>query len=138
MSPDRHIKLFKNKSAHYPLCEIHESLKVKGPIGHFKNHIIHHTKEDITTHVGVINNYTDLEMKHRLNSPYMPTGYTVLIRPFYRFIKYYYIRGGFLDGIEGFIFHTLTAFYLFLQEVKILEKKGFKVNLLTTLFKRAK
>jgi glycosyltransferase involved in cell wall biosynthesis len=138
LSPDRHIRLFKNKSGKYPLCLIHESLEVKGEIGHLKSHIIHHTKADITTHVNAINTYTNLEMTNRLEGAYMPTGYTVLIRPVYRFIKYYFFRCGFLDGIQGLVFHVLTALYLFLQEVKILEKKNFKVDLLGTIFKRAK
>jgi glycosyltransferase involved in cell wall biosynthesis len=138
LSPDRHVKLCRKKSGSYPQCEIHESLQVKGEIGHLKNHLLHHTKENISVHVEVINNYTDLEMKSRIAGDYMPTGYSLFIRPLYRFIKYYLFKLGFLDGLQGLIFHILTSMYLFLQEAKIVEKRGFRVNLLWTMFKRAR
>jgi glycosyltransferase involved in cell wall biosynthesis len=136
--PDRHIRLFKKNEGAYPICNIHESLSVNGKIGHFENSIIHHTKTDISSHLKAIEEYTCLEARQRINSGYKPTGYTVFIRPLYRFIKYYFFRFGFLDGIQGLTFQVSTSFYMYITEAKILEKRGFKCHLMPTLFKRAR
>ncbi len=44
------------------------------------------------------------------------------LRPFFLFFYTYFIKLGFLDGKEGFIYHTLESFwYRFLVDVKIYE-----------------
>lgn len=46
----------------------------------------------------------------------------LFVRPFLYFIYRYFFKLGFLDGKEGFIFHTLHAFwYRFLVDVKIMQ-----------------
>lgn len=48
----------------------------------------------------------------------------LFLRPFIYFIYRYFLRLGFLDGIEGLIFHTLQCFwYQFLVDAKIYEYK---------------
>lgn len=44
-------------------------------------------------------------------------------RAFFRFCYHYVVRAGFLDGKQGFIFCTLMAFYDFLCNAKVWEKK---------------
>ncbi len=44
----------------------------------------------------------------------------LFVRPFSTFSYRYIIKLGFMDGVEGFIFHTLHAFwYRFLVDVKV-------------------
>lgn len=46
----------------------------------------------------------------------------LFLRPFLYFIYRYFVRLGFLDGIEGFVFHTLQGFWAqFLIDAKIYE-----------------
>jgi glycosyltransferase involved in cell wall biosynthesis len=46
----------------------------------------------------------------------------LFVRPFLYFIYRYFFKLGFLDGKEGFVFHTLHAFwYRFLVDAKILQ-----------------
>ena len=48
----------------------------------------------------------------------------LLVRPFVYFFYRYFIRFGFLDGLEGLIFHTLQGFwYQFLVDAKMYEIK---------------
>ena len=47
-------------------------------------------------------------------------------RPLFYFIYRYIVRGGFLDGQRGFVFHFLQSFwYRNLVDAKILEVKNF-------------
>lgn len=55
----------------------------------------------------------------------------LFVRPFFYFFYRYIIKFGFLDGVEGFIFHTLHAFwYRFLVDVKVyqIEKNAKQEN----------
>jgi glycosyltransferase involved in cell wall biosynthesis len=48
----------------------------------------------------------------------------LFLRPFIFFFRNYLLRGGFLDGREGFIYHVLWSFWVrFLIDVKILERQ---------------
>jgi glycosyltransferase involved in cell wall biosynthesis len=49
----------------------------------------------------------------------------LLVRPFLFFFRNYILKGGFLDGGEGFIYHVLWSFWArFLIDVKILEMRA--------------
>jgi hypothetical protein len=48
--------------------------------------------------------------------------FPLLLRPFLLFFRNYILKGGFLDGKPGFIYHVLWSFwYPFLIDAKILE-----------------
>ena len=47
----------------------------------------------------------------------------LLVRPFLFFFRNYFLKGGFLDGRQGFIYHVLWSFWVrFLIDVKIVER----------------
>ena len=65
---------------------------------------------------------TDAERKRWLKLKYIQT--PLFIRPFINFFLRYILRGGFLDGKEGFVWHILQGFwYRMLVDAKILELK---------------
>jgi glycosyltransferase involved in cell wall biosynthesis len=53
----------------------------------------------------------------------------LFVRPFVYFLYRYFIKLGFMDGKEGFIFHTLHAFwYRFLVDVKVYQIEKIALN----------
>ena len=65
---------------------------------------------------------TDAERKRWLKLKYIQT--PLFIRPFINFFLRYILRGGFLDGKEGFVWHILQGFwYRMLVDAKIFELK---------------
>lgn len=71
---------------------------------------------------------TDAERKRWLKLKYIQT--PLFIRPFINFFLRYILKGGFLDGKEGFIWHILQGFwYRMLVDAKIFElKKRFNYD----------
>lgn len=71
---------------------------------------------------------TEEQRKRWLKLKYVKS--PLFIRPFLNFILRYIIKGGFLDGKEGFIWHILQGFwYRMLVDAKIYElKKKFGFN----------
>jgi hypothetical protein len=48
--------------------------------------------------------------------------FKLLFQPLYKFIKGYFFKRGFLDGLPGFIIATSSAFYIFTKQVKLWER----------------
>jgi glycosyltransferase involved in cell wall biosynthesis len=136
--PDGQVRIFRKGKGHFPPILLHETLKIEGETGWLKNPMKHFTKNTIKEHIEAANKYTGLETEQRLICNYAPTGYSVILKPFFRFIRYYFFKGGLLDGFNGLVYHVITAFMMFVSEIKILEAREFKDNLVLTLFKRAK
>lgn len=68
----------------------------------------------------VMNKYTSEEAQNQNQSYNL---FQVFFVPFFSIFYYFFIRKGFLDGIRGFIYCYLLGIYMFLERVKILEKK---------------
>ena len=65
---------------------------------------------------------TDAERKRWLKQKYIKA--PLFVRPFINFFIRYILKGGFLDGKEGFVWHILQGFwYRMLVDSKILELK---------------
>jgi glycosyltransferase involved in cell wall biosynthesis len=137
--PDLQLRLIMNGMGKFDEVLVHESLKVSGRTGRLNSNIIHYTKEGIAEHIATVNRYTELEAQRAFEAGRMPTGYSVLIKPLSSFLKHYLLTGGFRDGMEGFIYHVISAYYIFIKEVKTAELIGFeKVRLMSTIFKRSR
>ncbi|PKL91976.1 MAG: glycosyltransferase family 2 protein [Candidatus Goldiibacteriota bacterium HGW-Goldbacteria-1] len=137
--PDRQLRFFKRNTGSFEGAIIHEGLKVNGTTGQFKNALLHFTKPGVKAHLDTVNRYTGLEAQKNVHNGRRATGYTILIKPVSYFLKHYFLKLGFLDGVEGLIYHMVSAHYVFIKEVKLAEKSGFKgVKLFATILDKGK
>jgi glycosyltransferase involved in cell wall biosynthesis len=137
--PDLQLRLVKNGMGKFDEVLVHESLIVAGRTEKLKSDIIHYTKRGIAEHINTVNRYTELEAQRAFSAGRVPTGYSVLIKPLNYFMKNFLFKGGFRDGMEGFIYHAISSYYIFIKEVKTAELAGFeKVHLMNTLLKRSR
>lgn len=67
------------------------------------------------------NEYTENEIDKKKDKHYGITAF--FFRPFFRFFKAYILKGGFRDGMAGFIRASLEGYYQFIMLSKIWEKK---------------
>ena len=80
-------------------------------------------------HFGVrLNNYTDFELKRFLMKNKKFKLSKLLFRPPYEFFKLYVMKGGYKDGIHGFVFAVIMAYYKFLQWAKLWEYEFVQKN----------
>lgn len=49
------------------------------------------------------------------------SAFKIITKPLFQFIKSYFIKKGFLDGIVGFYAAITAAFYTFLKYIKLYE-----------------
>ena len=117
---DKQLRLFKKnrtKLSH----KIHEPPLVRGRVGMLKNYMEHYSTNTLSEYCRKLNSYTDKEAKRMKEEGIKFSISQITINPVGKFIYQYIFQRGFMDGVEGFLFYTLSAFYIFLKHVKLWE-----------------
>jgi glycosyltransferase involved in cell wall biosynthesis len=123
------LHLFKRGHARYEGF-IHENLKVYGKVAKMEAPVEHYPFTSISQFIQRHNHYADFEakqiMKERGVLPDRRIVYELTVRPFKHFIKFYFRKHGYRDGIYGFIFSILYSWVRFLNWLKYWELVKFK------------
>lgn len=121
--PDYILRFFKKEVTTWPAI-IHASPIVKGRIIRLprsrKELAFEHLANDSIATLNSKNNvYSDNEIVKRRDSHY---GVGALLgRPFFRFFRSYILKGGFRDGVPGFVHAVWEGIYQFTIVAKIIE-----------------
>jgi glycosyltransferase involved in cell wall biosynthesis len=108
--PDRVLRLWRRGAAHWTGEEPHARLEVQGTIGRLRSDLLHFTNDTIAQHVQKIIPYSEGFLRHNLAEGRAPTAFDFAVRPFWRFVRAYFLRLGFLDGWQGYYIAWLNAF----------------------------
>jgi glycosyltransferase involved in cell wall biosynthesis len=107
---------------------IHEKARVQGKKRKLRGALYHYTYQDITHQVRRINEYSSL-MAAKKTALINPNKFllhylilaSILIRPLFRFIRFYILKRGFLYGVAGLIVALNDSYYVFLKYAKLWE-----------------
>jgi len=124
--PGRVTRLFEKDSAHFSSKNVHEHLIVNGSVGELKNALNHYTDDSIRHYFNKFNKYTTLAADELSGKNKKFRKSDITIRPFLLFIKMYFIKRGFLDGIQGFMLAVFSSLYVFTKYSKLWEKQSRK------------
>lgn len=120
--PDYTLRLVcKNASPQWVGHYVHEVLTVEGETARLPHYVVHYSYASLKEHMDKTVNYSRLGAfkKYKANKRFHY--HQLLLNPLWAFIRFYFIRRGFLDGFPGFVaaFSAgLSAFlkYLFLRD----------------------
>ena len=115
------LRLAKKTLSKYVDGIIHEELIVNGKVGKLKNIMIHNSYPTISSYFNKLEQYTTLGAKKLLEKNKKAKVIDIVFKPPFEFIKRYILKCGFLDGIRGFIWAVLYAFYTFIKYIKLWE-----------------
>lgn len=107
---DRHVWLWKKGEGKWT-GDVHEEIVVDGPVGRLENPKLHCQYDTISEFLEMMNKYSELEAKSRLNKGEKFSYIKFITDPIYNFTVRYFYRLGFLDGWRGFILSYLMAIY---------------------------
>ena len=122
--PDRQIRLWRRGLATWGGIDPHDKLVVNGRIGKLKADLHHYTNDSVTQHVRKIIPYADEFVRQSLASGYSANKLDLFVRPFWRFLRAYFFRLGFLDGWQGYYIAWLNAFSSVTRYARLLEPKS--------------
>lgn len=120
--PNYVIRMVKNGYGKFNELNVHERLLVNGKIGKFKNDLLHFTDKNLYQYFEKFNNYTTLAAIDLFDQNRNFKIKNLLLNPIFTFIRMYFLRLGFLDGIHGLVLCTLSSLYVFTKYAKLWEK----------------
>jgi glycosyltransferase involved in cell wall biosynthesis len=126
--PGRVTRLFNKNKARFSDSDVHEHLLVDGAVGQLKNDLEHYTDPSIHHYFEKFNNYTSLAAEELVKKGRSFALADILLRPVVIFIKMYFIKQGFLDGLQGFMLAVFSSAYVFTKYCKFWELKTLGVK----------
>lgn len=117
-SPDKIIRFFNRKNVRFNEKPVHDK-----PIG-FNNYswlegrLVHNSVLSLHDLYDKLNKYTSRYAQGYANEPRKVKFINLLLNPCVAFIKWYFYKKNFLDGVRGFILGTYAAMYTFLKYAK--------------------
>lgn len=119
--PDRTTRLFDRRKARFTADLVHERVDVSGETRLLRNHLLHYSFSGVGEILGKMNRYSDLSARQMFERGRKGSAIDLALRPGFAFFRTYFLKLGFLDGIEGYIVSTTTALLTFTKYVKLRE-----------------
>ena len=123
--PDTQLRLFRKDSAHFPNRHVHEKLVVEGSIGKLNNDMLHFPYLNISQFLSKFDFYTRVEAGYLRDSGVRITSGNSLrflvLKPFSRFFRRYFLKGGFRDGLPGLFCAIFDALNFVVRYFKLWE-----------------
>ena len=105
--PDYQLRLFQRGRGHFPNKHIHEKLQIDGPVGTLKTAMDHYSYTSISQFLRKTDFSSSFEARHLYESGIrVSTAATVkyfFLKPISRILRRWIFKGGFRDGMPGFI-----------------------------------
>jgi hypothetical protein len=126
--PDAQLRLFKNGKGKFIERKVHESAQVEGPVGKLNSPLLHYAYSDFADYAATLDRYAQLsaeEFASRLNGAanenkinqqreqngqllnwslnryWQTSEINETLHPIWTFCYRYFLRAGFLDGVDG-------------------------------------
>ncbi len=117
--PDRKVRLFDRRKAQWVGDYVHESVKVEGSVGHLDSNLLHFTCDSLSEHLRTMDRYTTLAAEQMIDLKQYVGWHRLVFDPLWTFFRTYFLKLGFLDGVEGLCIAYMAAFYNFVKYAKV-------------------
>jgi len=130
--PDRVIRLWKRGAAQWTGEDPHAKLEVQGTVGRLRSDLLHYSNESIARQIAKIAPYQAGFVEQRVSDGRSAGVFELALRPWWRLVRAYGLRLGFLDGWQGFYIAALSSFstltrYALVREAEVQSRKQVPV-----------
>jgi len=119
--PDYKLRLFRRGHGRWVGGDLHERISLDGPAGYLEGDLYHFPYADISAHLRTINEYSTIMANEFRRRGRHPRWADLFFRPLFRFLKMYFLKLGFMDGMAGLLVSSLGAIYVFCKYAKLWE-----------------
>src|SRR5436190_21407370 len=118
--PDWNVRLFDRRRARWSDDAVHERVICDGPVATLAGDLEHESAESLDAYVAKQNRYTTLQAQalHERGRPASVA--RLLLSPLVRFVRFYFLKLGFLDGAAGLVHILIGCGASFLKQAKLL------------------
>jgi glycosyltransferase involved in cell wall biosynthesis len=118
---DRLIRLFKKAAGHYEVRRVHESISITGKIAKTDATIEHYENLSYSQRIDKANKYSQARAEDKFEKGHTVSVVTLILIFPLTFIQIYFLKGHFLDGVDGLLTAMNAAFYAFMKYAKLWE-----------------
>jgi glycosyltransferase involved in cell wall biosynthesis len=118
--PDQKLRLFNKTKGAWTGTNPHDCYKLQAGCieKHIKGDLLHYTYYTVSDHIAQSNKFSEIQSQVFYNRKKSPSVFKMIVNPTWRFIRDYFIKLGFLDGVHGFIVCINAAHEVFLKYAK--------------------
>ena len=118
---ENQLRLFRRDKGRYDHRRIHAGVQVRGSVGQIDSFMLHNTIRDLGGYLNRFNDFTSWTASDMRDKGRRTRLTDVLARPAFRFIKMYFLKLGFLEGMRGLLLCGFAAFNVFSKYAKLWE-----------------
>ncbi len=119
--PDWSPRLFNRQSARWSDDLVHEKVLYAVTPGTLAGDLLHDSSDDLSTYLDRQNRYTTLAARQAYEQGRSAGVFQLFFSPLVRFIKFYLLRLGFLDGVPGLLHISIGCMNSYLKYAKLIE-----------------
>jgi glycosyltransferase involved in cell wall biosynthesis len=121
--PDWNTRLFHRAHAQWSNDEVHEHVISTATVGRLDGDLLHESAESLARYLEKQNSYTSLQADALVRDRVYVTPLHLLLSPLIRFVKFYFVRLGFLDGVPGFVHVVIGCTNSFMKYAKAIAQQ---------------
>jgi glycosyltransferase involved in cell wall biosynthesis len=124
--PDWSVRLFHRAHARWSDDPVHEKVVSEAPATKLAGDLLHDSAETLERYLDKQNRYTTLQAQTLRSAGRRATVLHLALAPAFRFVKFYVLRLGFLDGAPGLVHIAIGCMNSFNKYAKLmaLERSG--------------
>lgn len=119
---DKVIRLFR-RHARFKERKVHEEIDAPGPLPVLINPLEHHSFRSFAQYWSKVELYSEWGAQQAHADGQRSGPVKIVLNPAARFVKMYFMRLGFLDGMHGLVFSLLDAFRVYLKYARLWEMR---------------
>lgn len=123
--PDQKLRLWYAPKGKWTGRNPHDRFEMEkgAKLVHLKGDLLHYSIEDVAHHLRTIESFSSIAAEAMLEKRKKNAVFHMLLNPAFKFIRNYFLKGGFLDGKEGFLVCWYSAYATYLKYYKLLKLK---------------
>jgi glycosyltransferase involved in cell wall biosynthesis len=126
--PDWKLRLFRRARGRYAGRDPHGRIEVDGRVARLAGELEHYSYDDLADQIARIQFFSGEAATALARDGVRFRLRDLVLRPPARFLRTFLLRGGFRDGIPGFVIAGASAFYVFLKYAKLWERTRRDAN----------
>jgi glycosyltransferase involved in cell wall biosynthesis len=118
--PDRQLRLFDRRRGRWGGHDPHDRVELAGPRASLSGELLHWPYRELSEHLQTIDAYTTTMARGLFERGRRASAFDLWLRPLVRFLRFYVLKLGFLEGWRGFWLACVAAHYVRLKYAKLL------------------
>lgn len=124
--PDYQMRFYKKAASYWDGIAPHETARVKGRIDILDGEFLHYPKGNLSEHHRKVDYYSTLAADYWLKKGKTVGGFYLFFRAVSGFLRSFFVKQGFRDGVPGLIIAMYAGYSVFLKYAKVWEKNNVK------------